>query len=154
MGGTWTDENEEPNVSFEARLGALGRALDDAVDALRERASRVRPFDAGAMKDAVSSGVSRAYDRTRAAVAVEGSRLVTRENRARVGVVLLVVASVLATAVITSRLTDGEKPFSGSADDQALRGIAAERDRMKSPAGTPRPVRATSARPPGDRPSK
>jgi hypothetical protein len=132
-------------LSFEERLAAVGRALDGAVESMRRGASRSNLSEgATSLKEAVSSRVSGAIERSKSAVAESGSRMMEGENRGRLRVAGLLVACVLLTAIVTRSLVGGG---GGSAQDAAMaekmRAAAETRDARNAPGtGVPAPVRA------------
>jgi len=135
-------------LSFEERLASLGRALDSAAESLRRGTSRSGLSEgASSLKEAVSRNVSGAIERSKSAVTEGGHRMMEGENRGRLGVVALVVACVLLTAVVTRSLVGGG-PGAGAdaANADAMRDLARARDARNTPGvGAPAPVRSVGA---------
>jgi hypothetical protein len=135
-------------VSFEERLASVGRALDSAAESLRRGASRSSLSEgASSLKTAVSTKVSGAIERSKSAVAEGGHRMMEGENRGRLGVVALVVACVLLTAVVTRSLVGGS-PGAGAdaASVDSMRDLAKARDARNTPGvGAPAPMRSVGA---------
>jgi len=92
------------------------------------------------LRDSVATGVSSAIERSKAAVADQGARMLDRENRSRYGVAALVVTCILLTAVVTWRLAPSAGPPS---DADTLRSVAQARDDRNTPGrAAPQPVHA------------
>jgi hypothetical protein len=127
-------------VSFEERLASVGRTLDDAAAWLR-RSTRRSSLSSGAshLRVSVATSVSSAIERSKAAVADQGARMLDRENRSRYGVAALVITCILLTAVITWRLAPSGGPPS---DAETLRSVAQARDDRNTPGrAAPQPIR-------------
>lgn len=137
-------------MSFEERFAAMGRALDGLTASMRRGASRSRvSVDVGSIREAVSRGVSRAYERSKDAVSEQGSRAFSRENRTKYGVAALVIISVVLTAVVTWNFAGGGGGGMSPEELSSIRAAAEARDSARVPvAGAPTIIRA------GNRPAR
>jgi hypothetical protein len=132
-------------LSFESRFAAAGRALDELLYSLRQRASRSRPSEtAAALRESIAAGAARARDKSRAALSAQREHFLTGQNRSRFGVAALIVISIALTAVVTLRLAGG-RSASVPPDAERFRSIAADRDARFTSQGAPAPIRSSTS---------
>jgi hypothetical protein len=140
-------------VSFEYRLAALGRRLDDLVLSMGSRARGVRE---GVARGAPLRGAAERAGRlaARAREAAERRPTISREARNRVALGGLAVVLVVGTVLVTLRFAGGSGPPPAEGEWRALRAIAATRDAQLTPMATPTPRRSGEAGPMAPAPVK